>query len=424
MNKVTAALAVLLTGVLALTACSGGSSGGKVLRLWHYETTDSAMGIAWNEAIKEFEAAHPDITVRFEAKSFEQLQKTAPMILNSNDAPDVMEYNKGNATAGLLAKKGLLTDLGPAVRKYGWDKELSASVGATGQYDAKGVMGSGSWYGIPNYGEYVMVFYDKDLFARNNIAVPRTFDDLTKAMDAFTAKGITPLTNAGAEYMAQQYLYQLALTKADRNWVNAYQRYTGKVDFHDAAWTYAMNTFADWVHKGYIAKTSAGLKAEDACTAFEQQKYPMMLSGSWWYGRIEKEVKFDWDTMLFPGTTLYPGSSGNLWVVPKKAKNAALAEEFINITMQKQVQNSLGNNGGIPVAADASAITDPKSLELIKNFDTISGSDGLAYYPDWPSAGFYDTLVSETQKLINGSATTDQVQTALQKTYDSGVPTS
>jgi raffinose/stachyose/melibiose transport system substrate-binding protein len=33
------------------------------------------------------------------------------MILNSDKAPDVMEYKKGNATTGLLAKQGLLTDL-------------------------------------------------------------------------------------------------------------------------------------------------------------------------------------------------------------------------------------------------------------------------------------------------------------------------
>ena len=33
------------------------------------------------------------------------------MILNSDEGPDIMEYNKGNATAGLLASQGLLTDL-------------------------------------------------------------------------------------------------------------------------------------------------------------------------------------------------------------------------------------------------------------------------------------------------------------------------
>ena len=33
------------------------------------------------------------------------------MIINSDEGPDIMEYNKGNATAGLLASQGLLTDL-------------------------------------------------------------------------------------------------------------------------------------------------------------------------------------------------------------------------------------------------------------------------------------------------------------------------
>ena len=83
----------------------------KTLKLWHYEGPDSAMGVAWNEAIKEFEAKHPGVKVKFEEKGFEQIQQNAGMILNSDEAPDVMEYNKGNATAGLLSKQGLLTDL-------------------------------------------------------------------------------------------------------------------------------------------------------------------------------------------------------------------------------------------------------------------------------------------------------------------------
>ncbi|MVU78095.1 extracellular solute-binding protein [Nocardia sp. ET3-3] len=422
MNKALAALAVLLAGVLALTACSGSSSNDKVLRIWHYEAANSAMGLAWDQAIKDFQAAHPEITVRFESKSFEQVQKTAPMILNSADAPDVMEYNKSNASAGLLAHKGLLTDLTPAVQKYGWDKSLTGPLAVTGRYDTAGVMGSGNWYGISDYGEFAMVYYNKDLFAQNNIPVPTTFDELVRAMDAFVAKGITPFANAGSEYVGHEYLYQLALTKADRAWVDAYQRYTGKVDFHDPIWSYAVNTFTDWVKKGYIAKDSAGLKAEDAGNAFEQKKFPMILSGSWWFGRFQKEITFDWGTFLFPGSKLIPGSGGNLWVVPKKSKHSELATEFIDFTMRKQVQNLLGNNGGVPIAADPAAITDPKSQQLISTFTGLSAADGLAYYPDWPAAGFYDVLSTQVQKLLSGSASADQVQSDLQKAYDSGIP--
>ncbi|MDQ0813130.1 raffinose/stachyose/melibiose transport system substrate-binding protein [Streptomyces sp. B3I7] len=428
-RRLVATAAALLSGALLLTACGGDSDGasgdGKTLKLWHYETADSAMGIAWNEAIKEFKAQHPGVKVEFEEKGFEQIQKTAPMVLNSSDAPDVMEYNKGNATAGLLSKQGLLTDLSGEVTGHGWDKKLSAGVATTARYDANGVMGSGKWYGVPNYAEYAMVYFNKDLFKKYGVAEPKspkTIADLTAAMDAFVAKGVTPLANGGAEYPAQQYLYQLALSKADRSWVDGYQLYKGKVDFHDAAWTYAATTFADWVKKGYISDRSSSTKAEDTGLSFIQGKAPIFFSGSWWYGRFKSENKFDWDTALWPGSKLTLGSSGNLWVVPKGAKNKKLAYDFIDITMSKKIQNLLGNSGGIPVAADASAVTDPRAKTLIGDFTTVSDRDGLAFYPDWPVAGFYDVLVSETQKLITGSEKPDAFLNNLQSAYDKGAP--
>ncbi|MFE2536223.1 ABC transporter substrate-binding protein [Streptomyces sp. NPDC059371] len=424
-RRLAATVAVTLTGALLATACGGSDSGsadGRTLRLWHYEGPDSAMGVAWNEAIKEFEAQHPGVKVKFEEKGFEQIQKTAPMVLNSNDAPDLMEYNKGNATAGLLSKQGLLTDLTAEATARGWDKKLSAGVRTTSQYDTNGVMGSGKWYGVTDYAEYTMVFYNKDLFKKYGIAEPATYDELVSAMDAFVAKGVTPLANAGAEYMAQQYLYQLALSRADRSWVDTYELYKGKADFHDTAWSYAADTFADWVRKGYISKKSSGTKAEDAGVSWIQGKSPILFSGSWWYGRFESEATFDWDSGLFPGSNLTLGSGGNLWVIPKGARNKELAYDFIDITMSKKIQNLLGNKGGVPVAADTSAITDARTKTLIADYNTLSGRDGLAFYPDWPVAGFYDTLVSETQKLITGSEKPDAYLDNLQKAYDKGVP--
>ncbi|MEU3795123.1 extracellular solute-binding protein [Streptomyces fructofermentans] len=424
-RRVMATAAAVLCGTLLLASCGGsdsGSSDGKTLRLWHYEGPDSAMGLAWNAAIEEFERTHPGVEVKFEEKGFEQIQKTAPMVLNSGDAPDLMEYNKGNATAGLLSKQGLLTDLSAEAAERGWDRKISASVRTTSQYDARGVMGSGKWYGIPNYAEYTMVFYNKDLFEKHGVAEPRTFGELTAAMDAFVDKGVTPLANAGAEYMAQQYLYQLALSRADRGWVDSYELYQGKSDFHDAAWTYGAETFADWVRKGYISEKSSGTKAEDAGVSFIRGESPILFSGSWWYGRFVAENKFDWGTFLWPDSAMTLGSGGNLWVVPKGAANKDLAYDFIDITMSRKIQNLLGNKGGVPVAADPAAITDPRAKGLIENFNTLAERDGLAFYPDWPVPGFYDVLVSETQKLITGDATPDAYLDAVQKAYDKGVP--
>jgi len=424
-----AGLVAALATVLA--ACSGGStssgagasssSGAKTLKLWHYESANGAMGIAWDKAVEIFKTEHPGVTVQFERKAFEQIQQNAAMILNSDAAPDVMEYNKGNATAGLLSSKGLLTDLTGVATTRGWDKKLSTSLQTTARYDERGVMGSGKWYGIPNYGEYVTVYYNKDLFAKYKVPVPTTFDQFTAAMDAFVAQKVTPLGMSGAEYPAGQLYYELVLSKAPQGFVDDYQLYKKPVDFGADPIKYGVDTFAQWVKKGYVSSQSASLKAEDMGTAFIAGKVPMLVSGSWWYGRFASEIKFNWDTFLFPGSTTAPGSSGNIWVVPTSSKAKDLAYDFIDVTMRPEVQNLLGNSGGIPVAGDPKAITDPKNQQLIANFNKLTQSNGLAFYPDWPVPGYYDVLVAAFQGLINGSKSPAQVLDALKGPYTAGV---
>ncbi|SMQ71351.1 extracellular solute-binding protein [Agreia sp. VKM Ac-1783] len=421
-RTLTMLAAVVAAGAL-LSGCSTSAPAedGKTLKLWHFESEDSAMGIAWNQAIKTFEE-ETGAKVEFEPKSFEQIRSTASQVLNSNEAPDILEYNKGNATAGLLASQGLLTPIDDAVDKYGWADKLAPSLQTTARYDDKGVMGSGSWYGIPNYGEYVEVYYNKDMFAQYGIAVPTTYDEFEAALQTFADNGVTPLAEAGAEYPIGQLWYQLALSKADRSFVDDYQLYKNPVDWQGTELSYASDKLKEYVDKGYISKDTTGLKAEDMGTSFISGKYPIMVSGSWWYGRIIKEAtSFDWGTFLFPGSEMAPGSSGNLWVVPENAANKDLAYKFIDITMRPEIQALIGNNGGVPVAANTEDITDPKSQELIANFNTLTERDGLAFYPDWPTSTFYDQIVAATQELINGSTTPEEMNTQLGDEYESGV---
>ncbi|BCJ61479.1 ABC transporter substrate-binding protein [Micromonospora endophytica] len=412
--------ALTATGLVACGGDGDDAGDANVLKLWHYESANSAMGIAWDRAIEIFKEEHEGVEVRFERKAFEQIQQNAGMIINSSEGPDIMEYNKGNATSGLLSSQGLLADLTEEATKRGWDKALSPSLQTTARYD-NGVMGSGNWYGVPNYGEYVMVYYNKELFAEHGVKVPTTMAEFTAAMDTFVAKGVTPLGMSGAEYPAGQLFYQLALSKADRAFVNNYQLYTNPVDFKADPVKYGAETFADWVGKGYIAKNSASLKAEDMGTAFMSGKAPMIVSGSWWYGRFKSEIKFDWDSFLFPGNTMHAGSSGNLWVVPETSKAKNLAYDFIDITLRPEIQALIGNNGGVPVSGDPASISDEKDRRLVENFNNISSQDGLAFYPDWPVPGYYDVLVSGFQSLINQSKTPDQVLDAIAKPYQDGV---
>ena len=416
-------LMMVLVALAASLAACGGSGGGaspsasKVLKVWWYEGPGSAYQIAWDQAITDFKKQHPGVTVQFSLKSFNQMQQNASMILNSSDVPDVMEYNKGDATTGLLSRQGLLTDLTPEAARYGWATQLGPDLQVTSRYNAKGVMGSGDWYGVSDYAEYLMVYYNKTLFAKYGIQVPTTMTQLTAAMDKFVRAGVTPFANAGNDYMAMQYLYEMELRQATPQDVQNYERYTGPVNFHDAAWTSAVSTFQDWVRKGYIAKDSVSLTATQAGNDFETGKNPMLLSGSWWYGTFESGIKsFKWGTFLWPGNTLDAGSGGNLFVVPKNAASKDLAYDFINDTLRPDVQALLANNGAVPVSASTTGVTNPLNVQLIQNFQTLANHNGLAYYPDWPTPSFYNTLLAQTQDLMNGSSA-NQVLSTLQSTY-------
>lgn len=415
--------AVALALAVAASACahtvSGGGSGGDTLTIWHYEHADSAMGIAWAAAVKKFQASHPGVRVNVETKTFEQIRQNASIALNDDNPPDVLEYNKGNASAGLLSKQGLLTDISAEAARRGWNTLLPSSLQTTVRYDSRGIMGSGAWYGVPNYAEYVMVYYNKDMFARYGVRVPTTFAEFEKVMDTFVKAGVTPLSVGGAEYPAQQIFYELVLSKADRAFVNAYELYRGTVDFSASPMRFGAESFATWVRRGYIRRDAASVKAEDMNRAFMQGKFPMVIVGSWIYGDFVREIdKFRWGTFLFPGNKLHPGSSGNMWVVPTKAKHKKLAYDFIDITMSPEIQNLLGNSGGVPIRSDIGRITDPKSRELIQNFAAIESADGLAFYPDWAAPGYYDVLGVAIQDLINGNRTPLQVLADIAKPYN------
>jgi raffinose/stachyose/melibiose transport system substrate-binding protein len=389
----------------------------KTFNIWWFEDPTSAEGIAWTKALDEFKQKHPDVTVNFQQKTFIQLQKAGSMILNSNQAPDITEYNKGNATAGLVASSGLLTPLDDVVKEKGWDKILTPGDLTLSKYDDNGIYGSGSIYGISVYGEFVSAFYNKDMFEANGLTVPKTMDDFVADLEAFKKKGITPLALGGADTSAQHLLYTLALMKADDTWFENYEGLKAPLD--TAPLLYAAQTMVDWQNKGYISKNASGLKDPDAAQLFTSGKAPIYVSGTWNLGTFASTIKnFKWGQFLLPTPKYSVGSTGNLWVVPTGAKNKDLAYDFINLTLSPKYQTELANDGGVPIAADPSTITNPVGKNAAELFTEISKKGGLGFYPDWPVPGFYDVINQKDTGLLSGQLTPQQFVDQLKQTYD------
>ena len=205
--------AAVAAGALSLAACSSGGDdatptaaptggageyAGQTLTVMHYEGEESAMGKAWNLAIEMFEE-QTGAKVELQNTAFEDLNASAAQLFDSSDAPDVSEYNKGNGTAGQLAAIGVIQNLDDAYATYGWADKLGAGVDTIAKYDENGVMGSGSFYGVPNYGEFVFLYYNKDMLAEYGLDVPTSAEDLEASFQTFVDNGITPLTTSAQE---------------------------------------------------------------------------------------------------------------------------------------------------------------------------------------------------------------------------------
>ena len=388
----------------------------KTFKIWWYEDAASAAGITWKKALETFQEKHPDVKVQFELKTFDQITKSGTMILNSAEAPDLMEYNKGNAVAGLAASQGLLTDLGDVAKQRGWDKVLSDASNQLSRYDEKGIYGNGPLIGVANYGEFVSVFYNENMFKEAGVEVPKTLEDMEKVMDVFVKKGITPIAEAANDYPAQHLMYLFALSKADAKWVNDFQAIRAPLD--SAPFVYAGQKLQEWVKKGYISKDSTGLKAPDMANLFETGKSPMVVTGTWYGAQFGAIKNFKASQFLFPGNVISPASTGNIWVVPKNAKNKDLAYDFIDITLSKDNQALFGNSGGLPIAADPAMVTDPVGKIEVELFNKLVSQNGLGFYPDWPVPGYYDVMLKATQAVIGGSVTPEEFAERLKEPYD------
>lgn len=410
---------------LAATALSGCSSAGngdsKTFTIWQYEATSSAQYKGWQEAVTIFKKKHPDVNVKFVTTSFANIQKNGKLLLSGNKAPDVLEVNKGGADAGQLASQGLLENLNDEVKKYGWDKDIKGSVASLAKYDADGNAGSGNWYGIPNIGEFIVWFYNKDMFAKAGITEPPTTRaELEADMQKFTEQGTTPVASSANGFGALWTWYSLVSAGATRDQIDNYMFLKGSPDVDKAPWSTGAEEFQDWIDKGYLGTRLASVTGDQMDQAWLSQKNPLLLEDSNAFTNIKASAKFDWGTFALPDANLNVGSSGHLWAVPTKSSNKELAYDWINTTLSPEVQNVMGKNAGLPLAGDPSVISDPQVKALSEQFQTLVDGDKLSYFPDYPLPGLLDFQQSGMQALTNKSTTADAFSMSFQQYYTKG----
>lgn len=355
-------LTVLLSVLLALTACSSGSSnanngtaseensgssGEKVsLRMSIVAGADEMP--AWQGIVDAFNKSHPGIEVKLErlpGSWNEYIQKMTAQIAAGNP-PDIGRM--GVAYMPMFASKGQLEDLA----SYTTDMNMADYYdSAMSQY-----LQDGKMFGMP-IGVYTMaMYYNKDMFEKAGIPMPPTdwnkawtFEELQDA-----AQKLTSGSGAGKQYgiyanlnpeRAIPYLWSSGggLISDDKT-QSILQTPESKK---------ALNFLQGLIKAGY-SPTPAETQTTPPDQLFLSGKLGMLVEGQWMMPSMNKISKFKWGVApIAVGTAGQPATANfvDAYVVFKGSKHVKEAAEVLKFFVSEEAENILvdHNVGGIPV---------------------------------------------------------------------------
>jgi arabinogalactan oligomer/maltooligosaccharide transport system substrate-binding protein len=203
MRRGIAATALVASLALAATACGGdggsdSESGGPVTITWWDTSNATNEAPTYRALVKEFEAAHKDIKVKYVNVPFDQAQNKFDTAAGSKGAPDVLRSEVGWTPA--FAKKGFFAPLDGTEALAEQDK-FQPSLIEQAKYEGK-------TYGVPLVTDTLALVYNKELFAKAGVEALKTWDDLKKAAAAIKDKtGVDGYWGSTQGYYAQPFLY-------------------------------------------------------------------------------------------------------------------------------------------------------------------------------------------------------------------------
>ena len=337
------------------------------------DQSDPAPKKAMEELIAGFEAANPDITVKWNNFDHEGYKSAIRNFLSA-DAPDVAAWYAGNRMAPFV-KAGLFEDITDVWDNNNLNEELKSA--------AASMTIDGKKWGVPYTYYQWGIYYNKDVYKKAGVAVPKNWDELVAACKTFDAAGIDCVTT-GTKYLwpgagifdyinlrTNGYEFHMDLT-------------SGKV-----AWTddRVKATFDNWAKiVPYTTKNHAALDWQEAAALLVQGKAANYVMGNFAVATF-KEGGMTNDNlgfMLFPEIT--PGvpraeeAPTDTFHIPSGAKNKEDAKKFLAYLASPEAQTKMNIIlGQLPVNNKSKADDDPF---LKSGFEALSSAHALAQFFD------------------------------------------
>lgn len=278
----------------------------------------------------KFEAKYPGVKVDMAVVNANDLGTSTQTRLTANDVDVIDIFSFSNAVQPYM--KG--------AEPPGWQSLIDAGLlmDLTGQpfvdnYDASATADAGSYNGKVysiNLGRvgFSGIYYNKDLFAANNVSVPTTWSELVAACNTFNAANIPCMTAGGKDgwpifvgaygLLGAAYPDQAALVEGLWN---------GSIKWTDPK-SVDMLAKAQIYDRDMMEPGAAGLAGDAAPGRFASGAVAMFPGGTWYGPAIAAaQPAFEWGYIPFPGSD---NADDNKYMFGKYDQGWAIAENSPN----------------------------------------------------------------------------------------------
>lgn len=352
----------------------------------------------------EFTKQHPNVTFKIVRDSFQNLLANAPRLMASADAPDLIRL----ATLGSNVKDGLLTNLDPYFKAYGWDK-FSAGQLATARMTSAGVRGEGSLWQFGIGYSVTGIYMNQKLADQVGItSTPQTIDeleaDLKKAKDAGVLPVQTGMQDGVGTFVLQALINQYGNKQKLIDWMFNKPGATFDTD----ASVKGATTFQNWAKDGYLPPDVNAINYTTMVANFSAGQGLFMWDGNWDAANVDKALgKGGAQFFLMPpvdkGGKYVAMGTGNTFAVPAKSKNHDTIAFFLNwiATNDKARQIVVDITGASPGGDPAQKLPSVEKGSLIEKALELSATVGK-------DDGFTDFIANTTSGIYQGALQPDE----------------
>lgn len=414
-KKVFLSIFALLVGII-LAAC--GASNGNQTNDSDSKTISMMGWYSENEMEPVIEAVNKELgdelTVEYSFVPLQQYNNVLSTQLSSEEGPDII--TDGASFPSRIKSENLLDISNEAFIQ---DFNENGFALATAE--------DGKIYGIPSYGWFSGIWYNKEIFETNGIEVPKTYDEFLQVCEKLSTLGIVPIgfglsdSDSGNHsligYLENSFYRDEANKDFDEQFAYGKAKMAGVMND-------AVDRWKRIIDDGYMNEKMLGISGDQNMNMFINGEIAMMNGGPWNYANLE-EAGMDVGMFSHLGDTesdnyLIGGPAVSLGV-NKNTKNETEAKKVLAAFASLEVQQTWvdANPGGFSYRKEVKVDT-PDAYALVQN-ELDNGRVACAW-DRWgvnmPAETFLTEWKKQIQNLVSNQVTTEEFLENLDKKAD------